>query len=152
MTYRRRPFLPAVVGPRLAEVILREMGQALEQKEQLLAADADEARRAYAREIRAGLDSMAESAHQWRARLGSAVGTTEPRGTRGAPPLEVPSGGPELTTQEVVDQLAGSVSAEYVRRLCREGRLVGRQPGGSGAWLVQASSVAEYADQQRSRT
>jgi hypothetical protein len=81
------------------------------------------------------------------ARTGSAAGTSE------VPELgDVGSGAPqsrELTVDEAIDVI-GAIGDRGVRKACKSGRLRGRKHG--GAWLIEETSVVEFAKSRRRRS
>lgn len=157
MTYRPRPYLPAVMGPRACVVVQRALseGDQLRRFEQLAAgldASRDPENLLAAGEVRSWLASMREAAGQYRARqtggvVGSAGGTSEPvSGAGGAESgVSPPSGSGIRRVAEVAEEL--ELSESYVKRLCRDEVLSATKSGRE--WAIDAGSVAEYQASRR---
>lgn len=145
--YQRRPYLPAVVGPRASRVLVREFGEQLRRYATSLAGSPKVENQETAEEVMRAIASMQESARQLGQReRGSDDGTAEPMATPDAPRSDRPPLG--LSSREVADRL--DVSTSYVTRQCRlggggglSGVLVGR------TWVIDPESVATYGAARR---
>ncbi|GEP40116.1 hypothetical protein NPS01_37790 [Nocardioides psychrotolerans] len=146
MTYRPRPYLPAVIGPRVSLRIVRHFGIELEHLARELARSPDPDARDDAAEIHAGIAQMVESARQWRERQAptSVDGSAEVPSTSGGSESTRPPGS-GVTTGEVAEQFG--ITARQVRYLVAAGRLVGHRRGRT--WVIDEASVALYIEARR---
>lgn len=153
--YRPRPYLEAAMGPRACVVVRRLLGEDTLQRVARYAAAAevspDPEMRAAAVELWRWLETMRESERQFRVRQtdgGFADETAKP--LEEAPDAKSasetsPMGSPRLVVKQVADRL--DCSQQYVRRLLRDGPLVGHRQG--GVWFIDEGSVSEFEARRR---